>query len=167
VGYNLVPAMLSGKVAATLGGFWNYEAIELEQLHKHPVVIPVNEAGVPTYNELVLVVREDEARHDGQDLRAFLAALTRGAREVRANPAAAAKLIVAANPDVELKLQQASIEQTLPATQPAGGHPYGWQDPNAWAAFGSWMYAHGLLRHNPNAAGLPPFTNEFLPGEGL
>jgi putative hydroxymethylpyrimidine transport system substrate-binding protein len=33
VGFNLVPAMLSGKVAATLGGFWNYEAIQLTQLH--------------------------------------------------------------------------------------------------------------------------------------
>ena len=29
VGFNLVPAMLSGKVAATLGGYWNYEAIQL------------------------------------------------------------------------------------------------------------------------------------------
>jgi putative hydroxymethylpyrimidine transport system substrate-binding protein len=167
VGYNLVPAMLSGKVAATLGGFWNYEAVQLAQLHKHPTVIAVNEAGVPTYNELVLVVREAEAHRDGQDLRAFLSALTRGARTVAASPAAAARLIVAANPDVELKLQQTSIERTLPATRPGGGHPYGWQDPSAWAAFGAWMYAHGLLHHNPNALQLPPFTNEFLPGEGV
>ena len=29
VGFNLVPAMLSGQVDATLGGFWNYEAIQL------------------------------------------------------------------------------------------------------------------------------------------
>src|SRR6185312_13286746 len=29
VGFNLVPAMVSGQVAATLGGFWNYEAIQL------------------------------------------------------------------------------------------------------------------------------------------
>ena len=62
VGFNLVPAMLSGKVDATLGGFWNYEAIQLRLLHRHPLVIPVDQAGVPTYNELVLVVREDEAR---------------------------------------------------------------------------------------------------------
>ncbi len=167
VGFNLVPAMLSGKVAATLGGFWNYEAIQLQQMHRRPVVIAVNKAGVPTYNELVLVVREDEAHTRGQDLRAFLQALTRGEREVRANPAAAAKLVLAANPDLEAKLQQASIEQTLPAAQPAAGRPYGWQDPAAWAAFGSWMLAHGLLHNNPNTTGLPPFTNEFLPGEGL
>jgi hypothetical protein len=29
------------------------------------------------------------------------------------------------------------------------------------------MFAHGLLHHDPNSTALPPFTNEFLPGEGL
>jgi putative hydroxymethylpyrimidine transport system substrate-binding protein len=168
VGFNLVPAMLSGKVAATLGGFWNYEAIQLQQMHKHPVVIPVDRAGVPTYDELVLVVREDEAGSRGQDLRAFLQALTRGEQQARANPAAAAALIVKANPSAEQKLQLASIEATLPAMLPAQrSEPYGWQDPSAWAAFGHWMLLHGLVHSDPNAAALPPFTNEFLPGQGI
>jgi putative hydroxymethylpyrimidine transport system substrate-binding protein len=167
VGFNLVPAMLSGKVAATLGGFWNYEAIQLQLLHKHPVVIPVDRAGVPSYDELVLVVRENEAHTRGQDLRAFMQALAQGEREVRADPAAAAALVVKANPSVDPKLQRLSIEQTLPAALPAGnGKPFGYQDPSAWAAFGSWMFAHKLLQHDPNA-GLPPFTDEFLPGQGI
>jgi putative hydroxymethylpyrimidine transport system substrate-binding protein len=167
VGFNLVPAMLSGKVAATLGGFWNYEAIQLQRLHKQPVTIPVDRAGVPPYDELVLVVRADEARTRGQDLRAFLQALTRGERAVRANPAAAATLVVKANPSLDPKLQLASIEQTLPAAVPAApGKPYGWQEPSSWASFGSWMFAHKLLVHDPNA-GLPPLTNEFLPGQGI
>ena len=166
VGFNLVPAMLSGKVAATLGGFWNYEAIQLRLLHKHPIVIPVDQAGVPTYDELVLVVREDEARTRAGPAR-FLQALTRGEREVRADPAAAAALVVTANPSLEPKLQLASMRQTLPAAPPAEpGKPFGWQDPSAWAAFGSWMFAHKLLQHDPNG-GLPPFTNEFLPGQGI
>lgn len=167
VGFDIVPALLSGKVAATLGGYWNYEALQLQLMHKHPITIPVDRAGVPTYDELVLVVREDEARTRGQDLRAFLQALTRGEHEVRANPAAAAALVVKANPSLEPKLQLTSIEQTLPAMLPAGsGKPYGYQNPTAWAAFGDWMYSHKLLRHEPNL-GLPPFTNEFLPGEGI
>ena len=167
VGFNLVPAMLSGKVAATLGGFWNYEAIQLELLHKHPVTIPVDQAGVPTYDELVLVVREDEAHARGQDLRSFLQALTQGENEVRANPAAAAALVVKANPSLEGKLQLDSIERTLPAAVPAEpGKPFGWQEPSAWASFGSWMLAKGLLQHNPNG-GLPPFSDEFLPGQGI
>ncbi|HEY3959473.1 MAG TPA: ABC transporter substrate-binding protein [Solirubrobacteraceae bacterium] len=167
VGFNIVPALLSGKVAATLGGYWNYEALQLQLLHKRPITIPVDRAGVPSYDELVLVVREDEARTRGQDLRAFLQALTRGEHDVRANPAAAAALLVKANPSLEPKLQLTSIEQTLPATMPAGsGKPYGYQSSTAWAAFGDWMYTHKLLHHEPNL-GLPPFTNEFLPGEGI
>ncbi len=159
--------MLSGKVAATLGGFWNYEALQLQQLHKHPLTIPVDHAGVPTYDELVLVVRKEEAQKRGQDLRAFLQALTQGEHEVRANPAAAAALVVKANPSLEQKLQVASIEQTLPAAVPSeAGKPYGWQSPTAWAAFGNWMFSHHLLVHNPNGE-LPPFTNEFLPGQGI
>jgi putative hydroxymethylpyrimidine transport system substrate-binding protein len=167
VGFNLVPAMLSGKVAATLGGFWNYEALQLQQLHKRPLTIPVDRAGVPTYDELVLVVRADEARKRGQDLRAFMQALTHGEREVRGDPTAAAALVVKANPSLDAKLQLASIQQTLPAAVPTeAGRPFGWQSPTAWAAFGMWMLSHHLLTHDPNAE-LPPFTNEFLPGQGI
>jgi putative hydroxymethylpyrimidine transport system substrate-binding protein len=166
VGFNLIPAMLSGKVSATLGGYWNYESLQLQLMHKHPVTIPIDQAGVPTYDELVLVVREAEARTGGQDLRAFLQALTRGERSVRADPAAAASLLEKANPSLEGKLQLTSIEHTLPAALPAAEKPFGYQNPTAWASFGSWMFAHGLLHHDPNTA-LPPFTNEFLPGEGI
>ncbi|HXW58671.1 MAG TPA: ABC transporter substrate-binding protein [Solirubrobacteraceae bacterium] len=167
VGFNLVPAMLSGKVDATLGGFWNYEAIQLRLMHKRPIVIPIDQAGIPTYDELVLVVREDEARTRGQDLRAFMQALTEGERRVAANPAAAVALLTKANPSLEAKLQLESIQSTLPAALPADkSHPFGWQEPSAWAAFGSWMLAHGLLEHNPNS-GQQPFTNEYLPGQGM
>ncbi len=168
VGFNLVPAMISGRVDATLGGFWNYEAIQLRLDHRRPLVIPVDQAGVPSYNELVFVVRAEQARKDGQDLRAFMQALTSGAKEVRADPAAAADAVIAANPSLPRKLQVESIRQTLPATVPSeAGKPYGWQSPQAWATFGSWMFSHGLLKHDPNTTGFPPFTNEFLPGQGI
>ena len=161
--------MLSGKVAATLGGYWNYEAIQLRLMHKHPTVIPVDQAGVPTYDELVLVVREDEARTDGQDLRAFLQALTRGEHEVRANPAAAAALVVKANPSLEPKLQLESIKQTLPAAQPAKREQAlrlaGTRRRGPRSATG--CTRTGCCATNPGTAGLPPFTNEFLPGQGI
>ena len=167
VGFNLVPAMLSGKVAATLGGFWNYEALQLQLMGKHPVVIPVDQAGVPTYNELVLVVRQEEAQRDGQDLRAFLAALTRGEADVKRDPKGAAQLVEQANPSLQAKLQLESIRQTLQAAYPAdSSEPYGYQDPQAWASFSQWMFTEGLLHANP-ASGSQPFTNEFLPGQGL
>jgi len=167
VGFSLIPAMLSGQVDATLGGFWNYEGVQLKLMHKRPVVIPVDQAGVPSYNELVLAVRQDEASTDGIDLRAFLQALTQGWREVRSDPAAAAADVVRANPSLEPKLQLESIRRTLPATVPSeAGKPYGWQSPSAWASFATWMFTHNLLAHDPRN-GVQPFTNEFLPGQGI
>ncbi len=167
VGYNLVPALLSGKVAAILGGFWNYEALQLRLLHRTPVVIPVDEAGVPSYNELILVVRQGEAQTDGEDIRGFLHALTLGEEAVKANPGGAARLVVAANPSLDPKLQLDSIEATLPAEYPPGAsEPYGYQDPTAWTAFSTWMFDKGLLSYNPTL-GAPPFTNEFLPGQAI
>ena len=167
VGFDLVQAMLSGKVAATLGGFWNYEAIQLQLLHKRPLVIPVDQAGVPTYDELVLVVRTDEARTDGEDLRGFLHAIGVGEQAARADPAAAARLVLAANPSLDPTLQLRSIEQTLPAEAPSGsGQPFGYQNPGQWAAFGRWMLSKGLLHRDPTK-GSPPFSNEFLPGQGV
>jgi ABC-type nitrate/sulfonate/bicarbonate transport system substrate-binding protein len=119
---------------------------------------------VPTYDELVLVVREEEAGTRGQDLRAFLQGLTKGEQQARSDPNGAAELIAKANPSADAKLQRASIEATLPATLPSNrSKPYGWQDPSAWAVFGHWMFSHKLIHSDPNRAGLP----EFVPGEGI
>lgn len=168
VGFDLVQSMLSGRVAATLGGYWNYEALQLEQMKKRPLVIPVDEAGVPSYDELVLVVREEEAHHRGPELRSFLQALSRGESAVAANPQKAAKQIMQANPGLQEKLELASIEKTLPAAKPSNSEkPFGWQAPGEWASFGAWMFKENLLKHNPDTGGLPPLTNEYLPGQGI
>ena len=86
VGDNLVPAMISGRVDATLGAFWNYEAIQLAQLHKHPNVIHMEQVGVPTYDELVLVVRKNTIVSHPDVVRRFVQALGRGYEAVRRNP---------------------------------------------------------------------------------
>ena len=113
VGFNLVPAMLSGKVDATLGGFWNYEGIQLAQQRKHPTVIPVDRAGVPTYDELVFVATRKAAREQGQSDPPLHA---RGDRRLRRRRAATrrgrCKALVAANRDLEPKLQLASVKVT-------------------------------------------------------
>ena len=44
---------------ATLGGYWNYEGIQLQQDNRDPRIIKVQDAGVPTYNELVFVANQD------------------------------------------------------------------------------------------------------------
>src|SRR4051794_28258219 len=132
VGFNLVPALVSGKVDAILGGFWNYEGIDLQQRGKRPRVIRVNEAGVPDYDELVFVANADALDRSGPLIRRFMNALRRGDRALQRNPAKGVDALVKANPDLDPKLQLASVKVTLPYFAPPRGRPYGWQDPKKW-----------------------------------
>ncbi len=164
VGANLVPAMLSGRVDATLGSFWNYEAIQLQQRGKHPNVIHVEQAGVPTYDELVVVVRRSTIMQRPDVVRRFVQALARGYESVRRNPRAGVASLLHQNPGLDGKLQQASVKATLSAFFPPTGKPWGWQDPNRWNAYGQWMLNNHLIS-NPNTI-VDASTNEVLAGQG-
>jgi putative hydroxymethylpyrimidine transport system substrate-binding protein len=166
VGANLVPAMLSGRVDATLGSFWNYEAIQLAMLHKRPNVIHMEQVGVPTYDELVVVVRKDTIVNHPDVVRRFVQALGRGYEAVRRDPQAAATNLVHASSGLDPKLQLASIKATLPAFFPSSSaDPWGWQDSKQWTAYGQWMLKNRLIS-NPNAV-VDASTNELLAGQGL
>jgi putative hydroxymethylpyrimidine transport system substrate-binding protein len=163
VGFNLVPALLTGKVDAILGGFWNYEAIDLAQRKKHPKVVRIENAGVPPYDELVFVANADALDRDGPLIRRFIQALTRGAVQLKRDPAAGVDALVKANRDLDPKLQAASVKATLPYFLPATGRPYGWMEPSRWKRFAQWMEDNSLIKSGTAGA----YTNAYLPGQGL
>ena len=165
VGFNLVPAMLSGKADATLGAFWNIEGVELARRGKHPSIIRMDQAGVPTYDELVLVARESTLKSNGSLVRRLLRALGQGYAYSRTDPAGATKLLVGANPDLNEATSLAQVKASLPVFFPTGGKPFGYADPAAWAGYGQWMFRNKLLKRPPAAQ--DALTNEFLPGQGL
>jgi putative hydroxymethylpyrimidine transport system substrate-binding protein len=166
VGFNLVGAMLSKRVDATLGSFWNYEGVELQRAGRKPSILRVEKLGVPTYNELVIVAREDDARDRGPVLRRFMQALARGHEALREDPETGIKPLVHVNPDLDRGLQKAVVDATLPVFFPADeDRPFGYQDQAAWQRYGRWMVDQGLLKRREDPA--RALTNEFLPGEGL
>jgi putative hydroxymethylpyrimidine transport system substrate-binding protein len=167
VGFNLTPAMLSGRVDATLGSFWNYEGVDLERRRKRPKILRMEQLGVPTYNELIFAAARESLDEDGASrLRRFLQATARGHELLRDRPAAGVDALLGANPDLERGLQEAAIKATLPVFFPKDEElPWGFQDPEAWAAYERWMRESGLLKRPPGERA--PLTNEFLPGEGL
>jgi putative hydroxymethylpyrimidine transport system substrate-binding protein len=167
VGFNLVPAMLSDKVDATLGAFWSYEGEDLKQRGRHPQILRMEKLGVPTYDELVMVVRRKDLDEGfSSKLRRFLRATARGHQRLRANPETGVGALLKVDPGLERGLQTAVVSATLPVFFPADkAKPFGWQDASEWDAYGRWMYDNQLLKKQPDAARAQ--TNEFLPGEGL
>jgi len=167
VGFDLVRPLITGRVDATLGAFWNYEGTDLERRGRDPVILRMDELGVPTYNELVFVARREDFDADGASrIRRFLQATARGHNALRRDPTTGIDALLDASSGLDRGLQTAVVEATLPVFFPKDEErTFGWQDPAEWDAYGRWMEANGLLTRPPNAA--RALTNEFLPGEGL
>jgi putative hydroxymethylpyrimidine transport system substrate-binding protein len=167
VGFNLVPAMLSRKVDATLGAFWNYEGVDLKRRGRNPTILRMEKLGVPTYNELIVVARrKDLDENFSNKLRRFLRATAEGHKRLRSHPEIGVDALLRVDPGLERGLQTDVVSETLPVFFPTDTtKPFGWQDPNAWKAYGDWMYEQKLLKRPPEAE--EALTNEFLPGEGL
>jgi putative hydroxymethylpyrimidine transport system substrate-binding protein len=165
VGFAFSPALITGRIDAALGAFWNYEGTELRLRGKRPRIIRMEDAGVPTYNELVLVANADALERDAAKIRAFIGAVSRGTRDLRADPDAAVDGLLEANPDLDAELQRAVVKVTLPLFFPPAGKPFGWQSPDEWDAFAAWMEDNRLLE-NP-ADPRSSYRNDLLPGSGL
>ncbi len=165
VGENLVGAMLSKQVDATLGAYWNVEAIQLRQAGKQPNVIHVENAGVPNYDELVLVTTENALAHKTGQLRRFVQALARGYQSTRSHPQTAVGALTSANPSLNATLTSAGVTATLPSFFPSdSGQPWGYMSPSQWTAYGQWMRSQHLISHPATTVGA--FSNQLLAGQG-
>jgi putative hydroxymethylpyrimidine transport system substrate-binding protein len=163
VGLNLLSPLIAGRVDAALGLFWNVEGVELRQRGDDPTVVPVDELGIPTYDELVLVASAERVSEDSEAIRLFLAALERGTRGAAENPSAATQALLDANEDLDPRLTRAQVEETLPVLLPReGGDPYAFMNPERWREFAGFMVDEGLLGSLPAIDEV--LTNELLPG---
>jgi len=164
VGFGLLPALLGGSADAMLGGFSNVEGVDLRRRGKDPVVTPVDQLGVPTYDELVLVANPKALAADPDKYRLFIAALQRGTEAAAKQPHAAAQAVLEANDGLDPKLTEAEVEATLPLLAArAKGRPFGYMDPDEWATFAGWMRDNSLIESLPEPGEL--LSNAYLSGE--
>jgi putative hydroxymethylpyrimidine transport system substrate-binding protein len=148
VGYNLLPALLAHRVDVVLGVYRNVEGIQLQLRGLHPTIIPVDRAGVPTYDELVLVANKTRLHDDPayrSTVKRFVGAFLAGTADARSHPARALRIltkVTASDPKF--------LARATPATLRLLGD--GCLGVRAWQRFGDWMYARGLLKQAIPAA---------------
>ena len=146
VGFNLVPAMLTKKVDATLGAFWNYEGVDLQQRGKKPTILRMERLGVPTYDELVLVANKTRLRRDAayrSEVKRFVGAFLAGTADARRHPVRAIAIlqkVTASDPRFLARATPATLRRL---TGPKG---IGCISVDAWQRFGDWMRAQRLLK---------------------
>ena len=164
VNEGLIPAMISGKVAAIIGGYRNVEAVQLKAAGLDPEVYPVNEEGVPDYDELVVIANKSRLASDAayrSMVREFLAGLAEGSAAAQASPAAADAALAPVAKGYSPTLLRQMVDVTAPLlANPAG---FGAMSQTDWQSFATWMYHVGLITKSVSVAATGIVNTSLLP----
>jgi NitT/TauT family transport system substrate-binding protein/putative hydroxymethylpyrimidine transport system substrate-binding protein len=113
IGFSAVTRILSGRVDAA-PVFWNAEGVVLKERGLDTREFRVEDYGAPAYPEVVLIASEAELRDHRADVQRAVAAIARGIRTVRADPAAAADRVARAAETKDVALVRAQLDAVLP-----------------------------------------------------
>ncbi|HET9015379.1 MAG TPA: ABC transporter substrate-binding protein [Thermomicrobiaceae bacterium] len=159
VGFNLVPALVSKKVDAIIGGYWSHEAILVAQQGDPVNVMHVENWGVPDYYELVLVASESTVKNQPQLVQRMVNAVVQGYAAAISNPTAALDAVQKNYPEMDRKMETVAIQDLVPLFK--GNQPKpGWQTADRWQNYEQWMVQHKLLTKPIDASAA--FTNRFV-----
>lgn len=140
VNYDMVNALISGRLDAAIGAFRNAEVLQLRQMGHAPIVFRPEDHGVPPYDELILVARRD--RRDDPRLKRFVAALREGVATLLNDPEAMWQAFAKAHPELAIPLNHESWAATMPsiAVDPAK------LDAQRYMAFQAFALAQGIVK---------------------
>ena len=165
VGFDLVPALLSKQVDAAIGTYFNIEGIHIEsETGEEPVIVKMEELGVPTYDELIIVANKDKLASDdayADAVSRFLAAMVEATEAAQADEAGSIESMNANTEYTEEEID-AMVPDTLPLLSSTQGLETGCFSLDAWQTFGDWMVSNDLLDEPVDPSTIA--TNDYLPG---
>jgi ABC-type nitrate/sulfonate/bicarbonate transport system substrate-binding protein len=161
IGYDAVPDLISGKVAAATA-FWNDEGVQLS--HQKPAfkVFRVEDFGAPSYPELVVCATSAELKRDPALARGVVRTLVDGYRYVLQHPPEAEADLESQVSGLSKRAVSQQLAAELPAFLPAGGGPYGALEPSMLSAWAKWEVRFGIVKRRPDIRTM--FDRSFLPG---
>jgi len=157
-GNDLLPYLSDGRADAIFGGFTGLEGAVLEARGLRPVIRPVRNLGVPSYDELVMIARRDRVAREPNLIRDFMSSIARGTAAAIADPEAARRASESgfeANPELDHADVEAAVEATLPVLSENG-----YMNPMQARRLIGWMAKEGLLAHRLPASSV--LTNAYL-----
>ena len=143
INFALSQSLIAGKVDAVIGAFRNFELNQLD-IEEHPgVAFFPEEHGVPVYDELVLVAKND--RTDDPRLRRFVDALEQATLWLTNHPDEAWAVFARSHADLNNDLNRRAWRDTLPRLAKRPGA----LDRHRYERFASFMKEAGLIKEVP------------------
>jgi putative hydroxymethylpyrimidine transport system substrate-binding protein len=140
VNFALSIALVSGRVDAIIGGFRNFEGTEIEIAGKKPRMFFPEEHGVPGYDELIYIVKQD--RIADEKFRRFLAAVEEATMVLFNDPDGTWASFIKAYPKLDDRLNKQAWGDTLRRFQatPAA------VDPERYMRIARFMQEFGIIK---------------------
>ena len=139
VNWALTPALMSGQVDATIGGFRNFEVTQMRIAGAEGRCFFVEEEGLPVYDELIYVANSERLDHDR--INRFLGAVERATLYMLNHPDEAREIFAAHAPDLSDELNTSAWDDTFGrfAISPAA------LDHGRYARFEAFLHDAGLV----------------------
>ena len=150
VGFELLPALVGGKVDAIIGAYWNIEAVNAELLG-HPVdIFHLEDFGVPTYDELVFITSESNAKKKADVFRRFIRAVAKGHQFVVDFPDETVDLLLEAAPELQRDATERQVKLLVPLWQSM--ETFGQMDEGKWQRFADFLFDNKLVKEKLDAS---------------
>ena len=139
VNWALTPALMSGQVDATIGGYRNFELTQMRLAGGEGRCFFLEEEGLPAYDELIYVANADSVDRDR--INRFLGAVERATQFMLNHPEEAREIFAAHAPDLSDELNTAAWADTFGrfAISPAA------LDHGRYARFEAFLHDNGLV----------------------
>ena len=164
VGFELMSAMTTGQVDATIGCMKYHEVPQMESEGFKLNYFSTADAGVPSLYEFVFIANDKMIDEDPETLEAFLRASKKGYEDMKADPDAALKVLLdnqnAENFPLDENVERQSIATCLPAMESADSPVFSMK-PEVWEESINWLYDLGLIEERIDVSEV--MTTELLP----
>jgi len=144
INFALTTALMSGQVDGVIGAFRNFELNELDLAKAKGRLWPVEQHGVPLYDELIVVAKRETV--DLGKTRRLLAALDEATAWLKANPTEAWTVFAGYAKELDNELNRTAWKDTVPllADNPAA------LDRARYDIFAAFLVRHGLIKQAPS-----------------
>ena len=156
VNFSLSPSLISGQVDAVIGAFRNFELNQMDIVGRPGRAFFVEEQGVPSYDELILVAHADNLADPR--LRRLLDAIEKGTQFLINHPDESWKLFLRGRGELDDELNKRAWRDTLRrfALRPAA------LDGARYARFAKFLAHHGMIK---SAGAVSDYAIELAPVE--
>ena len=140
VNFSLSPALIAGHVDAVIGAYRNFELNQMDLVGHPGRAFYVEEEGVPSYDELVIVANRKDIGKPA--IAAFVRVLEQAVQRMVNHPEASWNIFAGSKQGLDDELNRRAWRDTLPrfALRPAA------LDHGRYAAFGEFLKKQGLLK---------------------